>query len=191
MKKFANVLLAVAVFLAIAAPAFAQGTAATGTSIPITLTDSISSKDAKVGQKVSGSVTNDVVSGGKVVIPKGSTATLTVTSADPSGRLSGTAKIGLRLQSVVVRGTTYNLTTGSIVRTGSGHAKRNTVAVGGGAAAGAIIGGLAGGGKGAAIGAGVGAGAGTAGAAATGKKDITLGSETKLTFALKADLTTK
>jgi hypothetical protein len=45
-----------------------------------------------------------------------------------------------------------------------------------------LIGGLAGGGKGALIGAAVGAGAGTAGAAATGKKDVTFPAETKLRF---------
>jgi len=56
---------------------------------------------------------------------------------------------------------------------------------------GALIGGLAGGGKGAAIGAGAGAGAGTAGAAATGKKDITYAAETRLTFTTRTDVAIK
>ena len=191
MKFAAKTFLLVFPACALAAPVFSQGTAAIGTAIPITLTDSVSSKTGKVGQKVSGSVTSDVVSGGKVVVPKGSTATLSVTQVDASGRLSGVAKIGLRLESVVVRGTTYTVSSSSILRSGGDHKKRNTVAIGGGAAAGAIIGGLAGGGAGAAIGAGAGAAAGTGVAAATGKKDITLGSETKLSFVLKSALTTK
>ncbi len=66
-------------------------------------------------------------------------------------------------------------------------ATRDTVAIGGGAGAGALIGGLAGGGKGAAIGAGVGAGAGTAGAAATGKKDVNFPAETRLSFTTRTD----
>ena len=60
--------------------------------------------------------------------------------------------------------------------------------IGGGTGLGALIGGLAGGGKGAAIGAGVGAGAGTAGAYATGKKDVVFGAERRLTFKTTEDV---
>jgi hypothetical protein len=66
--------------------------------------------------------------------------------------------------------------------------KRNLGFIGGGAAGGALIGGLAGGGTGALIGSALGAGAGTAGAAATGKKEITLPAETRLSFRLRQPL---
>ena len=81
-------------------------------------------------------------------------------------------------------GKEVNITTDTWSMKGKSHAKRNVGMIGGGAGAGAIIGGIVGGKKGAAIGAGVGAGAGTAGAAATGKDEITLPAETALNFKL-------
>jgi hypothetical protein len=79
--------------------------------------------------------------------------------------------------------------TRSLTMEGKSHKKRDIVAIGGGSALGAIIGGIAGGGKGAAIGAAAGGGAGTAGAAVTGKKDITLPAESHLAFRLERSAT--
>jgi hypothetical protein len=176
----------VAVFqaLAIVLPALAQagGTVAEGTKISVVTDQSVSSKTAKVGQTVTGTVSRDVTSGGKVVIPKGSEVKLTVSSVQASGRLSTPAKLYLRLRTVTVGGKTYTFATSSAGRTEGGKGKRDAGFIGGGAAGGAVIGALAGGGKGAAIGAAAGAGAGTAGAAATGKKDIEYPAETRLLF---------
>jgi len=88
----------------------------------------------------------------------------------------------MKIDSIEVKGHTYRTATRWSGQTGENHNKRNVVAIGGGTGAGALIGGLAGGGKGALIGAAIGAGAGTAGAAATGKKDVTFPAETKLRF---------
>ena len=160
-----------------------------GTPISITLDQAVSSKDSQVGQTISASVALSVMAGGRVVIPKGSAASVHVASVQASGRLSTPAKLYLRLDSITVNGNTYTVSSHWAGSTGSSHAKRNTVAIGGGTAAGAVIGALAGGGKGAAIGAIAGAGAGTAGAAATGKKDISYAVESKLTFTLKSSVT--
>ena len=168
-----------------AAALYAASTVPAATPIIVTLDESVSSKDAKTGQKVSGSVAQDVVVNGKTVIPKGAKATLSVATVQASGRLQTPAKLWLRINSIEVNGKTYTVSTNSSGQTGPSHNKRNVIAIGGGTAAGAVIGAIAGGGKGAAIGAAVGAGAGTVGAAATGKKDITYPAETKLRFTVK------
>ena len=180
----------VSIFVAVAllwpALAMAESTVPAGVRITVVTDQSVSSKTAKIGQTVTGSVGQDVTSGGKVVIPKGSPVKLTVSSVQASGRLSTPAKLYLRLRSVTVSGKTYTIATSSAGRTVGGKGKRDAGFIGGGAAGGAIIGALAGGGKGAAIGAAAGAGAGTAGAAATGKKDIEYPAETRLSFTTRA-----
>jgi hypothetical protein len=177
--------------LALAVPSLAQagGTIPAGVKISVVTDQSVSSKTAKAGQSVTGSVAQDVALDGKVVIPKGSSVKLTVSSVQASGRLSTPAKLYLRLRTVTVGGKTYTIATSSAGRTLGGKGKRDAGFIGGGAAGGAVIGALAGGGKGAAIGAAAGAGAGTAGAAATGKKDIEFPAETKLAFTTRAAVT--
>jgi hypothetical protein len=184
-------LISVFAALAMVMPALAQasGTIPAGVKISVVTDQSVSSKTAKAGQTVTGSVAYDVTANGKVVIPKGSPVKLTVSSVQASGRLSTPAKLYLRLRSVTVGGKTYTIATSSAGRTEGGKGKRDAGFIGGGAAGGAVIGALAGGGKGAAIGAAAGAGAGTAGAAATGKKDIEYPAETRLSFTTRASAT--
>ncbi len=158
------------------------------TPIVVTLSQSVSSKDARTGQKIDGSVAQDVKVNGKVVLPKGAPVHLSVASVQASGRLSTPAKLWLKIDSIEVQGRSYAPAAHWAGRNGENHNKRNAVAIGGGTGAGALIGGLAGGGKGALIGAAVGAGAGTAGAAATGKKDVTFPAETKLRFVTTREL---
>jgi hypothetical protein len=181
---------AVFLALALAVPVLTQasGTVPKGTTIHVIIDQAISSKTAKVGEPVTGTVSKDVTSGGKVIIPKGSAAKLLVSSVQASGRLSTPAKLYLRLRTVTVGGKTYTFATSSAGHTEGSKAKRDTAFIGGGAAGGAIIGALAGGGKGAAIGAAAGAGAGTAGAAVTGKKDIEFPAETRLVLTTQTDV---
>ncbi len=185
-SRIRRVAVFLALVLAIPALALAGGTVPQGAKITVVTDQSVSSKTAKIGETVSGSVAQDVTSEGKVVIPKGTPVKLTVSSVQASGRLSTPAKLYLRLRSVTVGGKSYTIATSSAGRTLGGKGKRDAGFIGGGAAGGAVIGALAGGGKGAAIGAAAGAGAGTAGAAATGKKDIEFPAETKLAFTTRA-----
>jgi len=179
--------------LVLALPVLAQagGTVPQGTAISVVTDQAISSKDAKLGQTVTGSVSKSVTVDGKVVIPKGSAVKLSVSSVQASGRLSTPAKLYLRLRTITVKGKTYTVATSSAGHTEGGKGKRDAGFIGGGAAGGAVIGALAGGGKGAAIGAAAGAGAGTAGAAATGKKDVEFPAETRLVFTTRADVEIK
>ena len=101
----------------------------------------------------------------------------------------GRARLQLALETVELNGTSYEIRTASDVRVGGRHKKRNFALIGGGAGGGLLVGALAGGGKGALIGGPIGAGAGTAVAYFTGKKDIRLPAETRLTFRLAQPLT--
>jgi hypothetical protein len=123
------------------------------------------------------------------VIPQNSRVIGHVVDARPSGRLRGVARLNLTLDTIEVDGKSFDIATADKGRVGKNHNKRNGILIGGGAAVGALIGGVATGGVGAAIGAGAGAGAGTAGAAYTGKKDVSVPAETTLTFQLVRPVT--
>jgi hypothetical protein len=177
------------VFLAILPVlSFAAVSVPAGTPIDVTINQSVSSKTAALGQTLSGVVSRDVTANGRVVIPKGSSARLVVTSVQASGRLSTPAKLWLRLTRVTVRGKSYPVSTSLAGKTMGGKGGRDTAFIGGGTGVGALIGGLAGGGKGALIGGLAGAGAGTAGAAATGKKEVEFPAETRFAFTTRAAL---
>jgi hypothetical protein len=155
-----------------------------GTSIVITVDQTVSSRDNNSGDHFDASLAEPVVVGDKVVIPKGARATGTVTDAKSAGRFKGNAAISVTLSSVTVNGKEYQVKASEVTESGKGRGKRTAEGAGGGAVVGALIGALAGGGKGAAIGAGAGAGAGTAGTALSGTRDITIRSETRLRFKL-------
>ena len=128
---------------------------------------------------------------GRVLIPRGSNATLVVRSASGQGKLQGQSDIVVDVGSVDVNGQHYVLQTSDVARRGRegvGVNKRTGTFVGGGAALGGIIGAIAGGGKGAAIGALSGAGAGTVAQGTTRGKAVRIPSETLLSFRLEAPL---
>jgi hypothetical protein len=169
---------------AAAAAAKAQVTLPAGTPIHVRLQQTVSSNRSAAGQEFTAVLSQPVVINGQPVIPKGATAYGKVASARPSGRLKTPAALYLRLTAIDVQGQRVPIQTRLNGRTNKSHKKRNLVAIGGGSGLGAAIGGIAGGGAGALIGAAAGAGAGTAGAYATGKKDITYPVETAMIFRL-------
>jgi len=155
-----------------------------GTELSVVLDQSLSTAENRPGDTFQASVAVPIVIDGKTVIPKDARVKGHVVDAQASGHLSGIARLVLTLDSVEVGGESYDIATDDEGRVGKNHNKRNGILIGGGAGLGALIGGIAGGGKGALIGSAAGAGAGTAGAAYTGKKDIRVPAETKLTFRL-------
>jgi len=162
-----------------------------GTLLQVSLNQTLASDKNNSGDGFHATLAKEILVDGKIILPKGAHVIGTVTQARASGRLKTPASLVLTLNSIEVDGQNYDLSTSSVARQGESHKKRDVIAIGGGAGAGALIGALAGGGKGAAIGGGIGAGAGTAGAAATGKKDITIGAETILSFRLKQAIEVK
>jgi hypothetical protein len=160
-----------------------------GAQFEVTLDESLASNRNHAGDSFAASLSQSVVEDGKTIIPAGAHVAGRVVDAKDSGRLHVPARLSMALSSVEVSGKSYDIDTNTITETGQNHNKRNLGFIGGGAAGGALIGGLAGGGKGALIGSAIGAGAGTAGAAATGKKDISLPAETHLKFHLLRSVT--
>lgn len=154
------------------------------TPIHVTLDQGLASDQSRPGEHFEATVSESVIMNGTTVIPQGAHAEGLVVDARRSGRIKGRARLQLALESVSVNGQNYGVHTTSSWRAGGDHKKHNLAWIGGGAGGGALIGAIAGGGKGALIGGPVGAGAGTAVAFLTGKKDIHLRPETRLTFKL-------
>jgi len=171
-----------------AAPKTVTLTIPEGTEIQVRLADSVGSAMNRRGDKFLATLDQPVVVENWVVIPRGAKVIGEVTAAQPSGHLKTPAELALTLTSIEVDGYSYELATSSYVRREKSHAKRNLAWIGGSSAGGALLGGLIGGKKGAAIGAGAGAGGGTATAYATGKKDIVLPPETRLSFRVRQPL---
>jgi hypothetical protein len=170
------------------APAPAPIVIPAGTSLTVTLDQAVSTKDNNSGDRFDASLAAPVTVEGQQVIPVGAKAVGTVVTAASAGHLKGGATLALTLDSLRINGQKYSIETSQFEEAGKGRGKRTIIGGGGGAALGAIIGGIAGGGKGAGIGAVAGGGAGTAGAAYTGKRDITLPAETRLHFKLRRSL---
>jgi hypothetical protein len=159
------------------------------TGLRVSLDRSISSNQSRAGDRFDAIVVDPVVINGKTVIPEGARVEGLAIDAHPSGRLKGRAELRLGLESVEVNGRKYEVRTTAFNDVRRKHRKRNWALIGGGAGGGAIIGAVAGGGEGALIGGPIGVGAGTAVALFTGKKDIRLPAETRITFRLAEPLT--
>ena len=150
-------------------------TVAADTVIRARMDSALSSKNARVGDTFSATVTEPVYGGeGVEVVPVGSHVWGRVTSVRQAGRRTpGNISVSfyqLELPSRArysINGSLTRLKTDDVnddnegTVSGRSRRKRDAVFIGGGAATGAIIGAIAGGGKGAAIGAILGGGLGT------------------------------
>jgi hypothetical protein len=157
-----------------------------GTVVHVRLLETLDTKRNRAGDRFTATLDEPLVSGNRVVVPKGTPFKGHIVQARQSGRFKGRAAVALSLDSFELDGVSYPLETTRSARASKGHKKRNWLWIGGGSGGGAAIGAIAGGGAGALIGAGAGAAAGTAGAAITGKRNLTIPVETRLAFTLRS-----
>ena len=161
-----------------------------GTIIPVRTTSELSTAKVKNGSVFETVLEKDLVVNGTTLARAGALVTCVVVSADPGGRVKGTASLSVAARSIAGAGNnpipikTESYTVDAESTKGR-DAKRTGIAT----AIGAGIGAIAGGGSGAAIGAGAGAAAGVGANMATRGKAAVIPTETLIEFALSAPAT--
>jgi len=159
-----------------------------GTSVSIRLLEALDTQRNRTGDRFTASLDEPLVAGDRVIVAKGTRFDGHITLAQESGRFKGRAQMALTLDSFESQGRTYPLQSTNSARFSAGHKKHNWLWMGGGTGGGAAIGAIAGGGTGALIGAGAGTVAGVTGAAITGKRQVRLPVETRVTFTLRSPI---
>jgi len=131
--------------------------------IGIRLDEAISTRTARVEDRVTATVSRDVTVAGRVAIPAGVRLEGNVVLVERGGKFKDQPRLGLRFDRMILTdGTRVSLKTDTIYREGDSPAADATARMGAGAVAGAVLGGLLGGKKGAAIGIATGAAGGAA-----------------------------
>lgn len=175
-----------------AAPKALSYTLEAGTDIVVRTISSISTKTAKAGDRFEASLESPLLVGDHTIATKGASVFGEIAESDPSGRLKGSASLGVRLTAIAPpNGDRIAIQTQTAQTTSQGTGKKTVKKVGIGAGLGALIGAIAGGGKGAAIGAAAGSAAGGGYAYATGGNPSVIASESVLTFQLAEPVTVK
>jgi hypothetical protein len=173
------------------------------TLIRVMTTESLNSKRVEHGTPVSFTVSEDVVVGDRLAIPRGATVHGMVIKSKKAGRLTGSPEITLKLVSLDLGGRKYPLYSYQFKVTGTSKTGPTETKVLRGATVGAVAGSFVSGvsskgvvtpngsGRVASMtaGAGIGAGVGTAIAAATPGPGIWIPSESQIDFYLAAPIT--
>jgi hypothetical protein len=133
-----------------------------GTSIPMRLQSTISTKTAQVGDRFQADVSAPVHVSGVLAIPQGSHVSGHVILARQPGKASGRGELQLAYDEIGFDGHSYQLNTRSQVYTSKSGTTKDVALIGGGAVAGGVVGGVAGGSNDIAKGAAIGGAAGTA-----------------------------
>jgi hypothetical protein len=177
-----------------------------GTKIPLSMINSVSTKQAVEGDRVYLETVFPILVDGRVVIPPGSYVAGTITESKRPGRVKGRGELYVRFDSLTLpNGVTREfrsrigsldgraneeLDRGEGKIKGEGDKSGDAAAIGGAAATGTMIGGLAGrSGMGAGIGAAAGATAGLVGVLLSRGPDAVLAKGTTLEMVLDRPLT--
>jgi hypothetical protein len=168
-----------------APPPAMQTSLPAGLTISVRLIDGIDVDKTAAGETFRASLDDPIILNGQVVVPRGAPAMLEAAKVEQSGKMSGSDKITLKLNTITIKNREYQVVASYAEQKGSGEGKKTTKKIVGGAGLGALIGGIAGGGKGAGIGALSGAALGTA-ISASGEEHLKVPSETRLQFELRS-----
>jgi len=155
-----------------------------GTTLRVSLLDSLDSNTSLAGDNFQASLSEAVVIDGATLLQKGTKVRGRVVDADGAGRVKGVATISLALTDIMQGDRMVPITTRTFSASAESTQTRDVGVVAGGAGVGAVIGAIAGGKKGAGIGAITGGGAGTGVVLATKGKEIHYSPETRLNFTL-------
>lgn len=160
-------------------------TVPSGTSIEVQLPATISTKTAKVGNRVSANLTNDLVVDGKVIARAGSLLQGSVTEViSGSKQVGGTPTLGLTFDNLTLADGSDTTVNGTVTQVAVKSDKgRDAAKIAGGAVAGAVIGHQVDSDKGKIIGGLLGAAAGTVAARKTGT-EVELPAGTVIGFTL-------
>ena len=158
-----------------------------GTTLRVSTIDMIDVDASQAGKTFRGSLSDPLMSGGEVLIPRGASVVLVAAKVEQGGSMKGSDLIALKANSITVGGKTFEIVTNVVESKSAGEGKKTARKTLGGAGLGAAIGAIAGGGTGAAIGALAG-GAGGAMLSASGKPHLKIPAETMLQFQLLADV---
>jgi len=183
MKRFAIFMCAV-LLATLAAVAQHRITVPAGTRILVRMVDSLDSSKVRTGSRFTATLETNLQVNNMTVAPRGATVYGQLVSASSAGRYKGSSSLTLELTDIVIRGTSYPLSTNAFAMRGKGEGKETAKKVVGGAGLGALIGGIAGGGKGAGIGVLAGAAGGTAIAASKKGEQLLIPSEALIEFRL-------
>jgi hypothetical protein len=165
-------------------PAFRNVTLTPGTTIPIRITQTLSSATTQQGETFTGILASDIISDGIVVLRAGTPVTGRVVAVQEAAHYKGSSLLTIELTSINRHGEHVTVNTDPYSVEGKGRGANTAAKVGGGAAVGAILGGIIGGGKGAAIGAASGGGLGAGANTVTRGEQVQIASESLIRFNL-------
>src|SRR5882762_10121408 len=80
-----------------------------GTSVRVRLLETLDTNRNRAGDRFTASLDEPVVSGDRVVLPKGTTFHGRIVESKPSGRFKGRAVMSLRLDSFTLNGRSYEI----------------------------------------------------------------------------------
>lgn len=162
-----------------------QYTVPSGTSLSVQLPAAITTKTARVGDRVSANLTSDLVVDGKLIAKAGALLQGSVSQVvSGSQKIGGTPTLGLSFDNLTLANGSDTRVDGTITQVADrSDTGRDTAKIAGGAIAGGVIGHQVDGDKGKVIGALIGAAAGTLAAKKTGT-EVELPAGTVLGFTL-------